>query len=176
MGALVVASLGSVGDVSAAGTATLVSGTGVPHDPPMNGIVRLELQVRSDTTSAWTAADPVHLVWKRSGGKIAAEDTRQLGQPVAAGANVPMTLVTLAPTAVGDFTLTTELETHGTRLAIGEGTAFHLAGFLFKGRGNGHGLGMSQCGARGRGAAGQDYPQLTPASYPGAPLRSRRST
>src|SRR5207244_10010108 len=89
VGALVAASLGSAGYVSAAGTATLVSGTVVPHDPPMNGIVRLELQVRNDTTSAWTAADLVHLAWKRADGKIAAEDTRQLGQPVAAGASVP---------------------------------------------------------------------------------------
>src|SRR5947208_5993120 len=173
MGALVVASLGSFGEVIAAGTATLVSGTVVPHDPPMNGIVRLELQVRNDTTSAWTAADPVHLVWKRADGKIAAEDTRQLGQPVAAGANVPLTLVTLAPTAVGDFTLTTELETHGSRLAIGERTAFHLAGFLFRGRGNGHGLGMSQWGARGRAAAGQDYRKILATYYAGTRIESR---
>src|SRR5437867_12537338 len=103
MGALVAASLGSAGYVSAAGTATLVSGTVVPHDPPMNGIVRLELQVRNDTTSAWAAADPVHLIWKHDG-KTAAEDTRQLGQPAAVGASIPLTLVTLAPTAVGDFT------------------------------------------------------------------------
>src|SRR5205823_1427882 len=176
MGALVVASLGSLGDVSAAGTATLVSGTVVPHDPPMNGIVRLELQVRNDTTSAWTAADPVHLVWKRADGKIAAEDTRQLGQPVAAGASVPLTLVTLAPTAVGDFTLTTELETHGSKLAIGERTAFHLAGFLFKGRGNGHGLGMSQWGARGRAAAGQDYRKILAAYYAGTRIENRDTT
>ncbi len=176
MGALVAASLGSVGPVSAAGTATLVSGTVVPHDPPMNGIVRLELQVRNDTTSAWTAADPVHLVWKRADGKIAAEDTRQLGQPVAAGANVPLTLVTLAPTAVGDFTLTTELETHGSRLAIGERTSFHLAGFLFRGRGNGHGLGMSQWGARGRAAAGQDYRKILAAYYAGTRIENRDTT
>ena len=176
MGALVVASLGSLGDVSAAGTATLVSGTVVPHDPPMDGIVRLELQVRNDTTSAWTAADPVHLIWKRADGKVADADTRQLGQPVAAGANVPLTLVTLAPTAVGDFTLSTELETHGAKLAIGEPTAFHLSGFLFKGRGNGHGLGMSQWGARGRAAAGQDYRKILAAYYTGTRIDNRDTT
>jgi len=176
MGALVVASPGSLGDVSAAGTATLVSGTVVPHDPPMNGIVRLELQVRNDTTSAWTAADPVHLVWKRADGKVAAEDTRQLGQPVAPGAGLPLTLVTLAPTAVGDFTLSTELETHGAKLAIGEPTVFHLSGFVFKGRGNGHGLGMSQWGARGRAAAGQDYRKILAAYYTGTRIDNRDTT
>lgn len=176
MGALLLASFGSVGHASAAGTATLVSGTVVPHDPPMNGIVRLDLQVRNDTTSAWTAADPVHLIWKRADGKTAAEDTRQLGQHVAAGASLPVTLVTLAPTAVGDFTLSTQLETHGTRLAIGEPTAFHLTGFLFKGRGNGHGLGMSQWGARGRATAGHDYRKILTAYYAGTRIENRDTT
>ena len=173
VGALVIGAVGSFGHASAAGTATLVSGTVVPHDPPMDGIVRLELQVRNDTSSAWSAADPVHLIWKRADGKTAAEDTRQLGQPVAAGAGLPLTLVTLAPTAVGDFTLTTELETHGSRLAIGEPTPFHLSGFLFKGRGNGHGLGMSQWGARGRAAAGQDYRKILATYYAGTRIDSR---
>ena len=173
VGALVIGAVGSFGHASAAGTATLVSGTVVPHDPPMDGIVRLELQVRNDTSSAWSAADPVHLIWKRVDGKTAAEDTRQLGQPVGAGAGVPLTLVTLAPTAVGDFTLTTELETHGSRLAIGEPTPFHLSGFLFKGRGNGHGLGMSQWGARGRAAAGQDYRKILATYYAGTRIESR---
>jgi len=36
---------------SAAGTATLVSGTVVPHNPPMDGVVRLDLRVRNDTAS-----------------------------------------------------------------------------------------------------------------------------
>src|SRR5437870_12157230 len=165
MGALVFAFMGSVGLASAAGTATLVSGTVIPHEPPMDGIGSLELQVRSGTASAWTAGDPIHLIWKRTDGKAAAEDTRQLGRPVAPGASLPLTLVTLAPTAVGDFSLTTELETHGTRLAIGEPTAFHLAGFLFKGRGNGHGLGMSQWGARGRAGAGDDDRKILAAYY-----------
>src|SRR5438105_6598245 len=173
VGALVFAFMGSVGLASAAGTATLVSGTVIPHEPPMDGIVRLDLQVRNDTASAWTAADPIHLIWKRTDGKAAAEDTRQLGRPVAPGASLPLTLVTLAPTAVGDFSLTTELETHGTRLAVGEPTAFHLAGFLFKGRGNGHGLGMSQWGARGRAAAGQDYRKILSTYYAGTRIDTR---
>jgi stage II sporulation protein D len=167
-GALVMtAAVVSASGASAAGTATLVSGTVLPHNPPMDGIVRLDLQVRNDTSSAWTAADPVHLIWKSADGKTAAEDIRQLGQPVAAGATVPLTLVTLAPTAVGDFSLATELETHGTTLAIGVPTAFHLSGFLFKGRGNGHGLGMSQWGARGRASAGQDYKKILSTYYTG---------
>jgi hypothetical protein len=40
-----------------------------------------------------------------------------------------------------------------------------LSGFLFKGRGNGHGLGMSQWGARGRAAAGQDYKKILSTYY-----------
>src|SRR5438128_5537584 len=142
----------------------------------MDGIVRLELQVRNDTSSAWSAADPVHLNWKRVDGKTAAEDTRQLGQPVGAGAGVPLTLVTLAPTAVGDFTLTTELETHGSRLAVGEPRALQLSGLLFRGRGNGHGLGMSQWGARGRAAAGQDYRKILAAYYTGTRIDNRDTT
>jgi SpoIID/LytB domain protein len=73
------------------------------------------------------------------------------------GSSITLTLTTLAPAAVGDFTLVTELETGGKKLSIGNPSRFHLAGFLFSGRGNGHGLGMSQWGARGRAAAGQDY-------------------
>src|SRR5205814_9274455 len=86
------------------------------------------------------------------------------------------TLVTLAPTAVGDFTLTTELETHGSKLAIGERTSFHLAGFRFRGRGNGHGLGMSQWGPRGRAAAGQDYRKILAAYYAGTRIENRDTT
>jgi SpoIID/LytB domain protein len=167
------AALASVSGVSAAGTATLVAGTVLPHNPPMGGIVRLELQIRNDTSTAWTAADPVHLSWKAGDGKTAAEDTRQLGQPVAAGASVSLPLVTLAPTASGDFTLTVELATHGTRLAIGAPTVFHLSGFLFRGRGNGHGLGMSQWGARGRAAAGNDYKNILSTYYAGTRIDTR---
>src|SRR3989454_2391322 len=119
MGALLVASLGSVGRAMAAGPATLVSGTVVPHDPPMNGIVRLELHGRNDTTSAWTAADPVHLIWKHDG-KTAAEDTRQLGQPVAVGASIPLTLVTLAPTAVCGINLQMVLQERRTTRPNGD--------------------------------------------------------
>jgi SpoIID/LytB domain protein len=174
MSAVVVAAeLGSVSAVSAGATATLVGGTVLPLNPPMGGIVRLQLQVRNDTSSAWSAADPVHLTWKAGDGKVATEDTRQLGQAVVPGVTVPVTLVTLAPTATGDFTLTVELETHGTRLAIVAPTAFHLSGFLFRGRGNGHGLGMSQWGARGRAAAGQDYRKILSTYYTGTRIDTR---
>ena len=174
IGALVmVAAIISPSGVSAAGTATLVSGTVLPHNPPMGGIVRLDLQIRNDTLSTWSAADPVHLTWKASDGKTAVEDLKQLGQPVAPAASAILTLVTLAPTAIGDFTLTVELETHGTRMAIGDPTVFHLSGFLFKGRGNGHGLGMSQWGARGRAAAGQDYATILSTYYTGTRVDAR---
>src|SRR5260370_15515655 len=139
----------------------------------MGGIVRLALQIRNDTPSAWSADDPVHLTWKAGDGKATTEDTKQLGQPVAPAASASLTLVTLAPTAVGDFTVTVELATHGTRLAIGDPTVFHLSGFLFKGRGNGHGLGMSQWGARGRAAAGQDYGKILSSYYTGTRIETR---
>ena len=173
-GAIVMAAaIGSASGASAAGTATLVSGTVLPNNPPMGGIVRLDLQVRNDTSTAWTAADLVHLTWKSADGKTATEDTRQLGQPAAPGATVPLTLVTLAPAAVGDFSLATELETHGARLAVGSPTSFHLSGFLFRGRGNGHGLGMSQWGARGRAAGGQDYKKILSTYYTGTRIDTR---
>ena len=139
----------------------------------MDGVVRLELHVRNDTASAWAARDPVHLVWKGGDGKAVATDTRPLGQAVAPAATFTLTLVTLSPTAVGDFTLTTELETGGSHLQIGDPTAFHLSGFLFKGRGNGHGLGMSQWGARGRAAAGDDYKKILAAYYKNSRIDSR---
>jgi stage II sporulation protein D len=157
----------------AAGTATLLSGSVLPHDPPMGGIVRLQLKVRNDTAGPWRAGDLLHLTWKRAGGGNEAEEVRQLGAAADAGAAVEITLVTPAPTATGDFTLTTELETGGTRLAIGEPTGFHLNGFLFRGRGNGHGLGMSQWGARGRAGAGQDYRKILSTYYSGTRIDSR---
>jgi stage II sporulation protein D len=158
---------------SAAATATLVAGTVVPHNPPMDGVVRLDLRVRNDTASAWAAGDLVHLTWKGTDGKPVAADASPLGQAVAPAATVTLTLVTLAPTAVGDFTLTVEIETRGSQLQIGDPTPFHLSGFLFKGRGNGHGLGMSQWGARGRAGAGDDYKKILAAYYQNSRIDSR---
>jgi stage II sporulation protein D len=142
----------------------------------MGGIVRLELMVRNDGTVSWPANDPMHLTWKSSDGKTIAEDTRQLAQAVAARATVALNLVTLAPAALGDFTLTVDLEDHGSRLAIGDPTAYHLNGFLFKGKGNGHGLGMSQWGARGRASAGQDYRKILGTYYSSTKIESRDSS
>lgn len=169
----IVAGLLPASGVAAAESATLVSGTVLPHNPPIDGIVRLDLQVRNDTSLAWSAKDPVRLTWKGTGGKTTAEDVRQLAQAVPAGASRALTLVTLAPTAVGDFTLTVALETHGNRLAIGDPTAFHLSGFLFKGRGNGHGLGMSQWGARGRASSGEDYRKILSSYYAETRIETR---
>jgi len=169
---VVAAAIVSASGASAAGTATLVSGTVLPKNPPMGGIVRLDLQVRNDTSTAWSATDLVHLTWKSADGKTTTEDTRQLGIAVAPAAAVPLTLVTLAPAAVGDFSLATELESHSGTLAIGVPTSFHLSGFLFNGRGNGHGLGMSQWGARGRAAAGQDYRKILSTYYTGTVIET----
>ena len=161
---------------AASDVATLVSGTVIPHDPPMDGLVRLNLQVRNGTSSAWAATDPIHLTWKSGDGKVVTEDTHPLGQPIARSATAALTLVTLAPAATGDFTLTVELESHGTRLPVGVPTGFHLSGFLFKGRGNGHGLGMSQWGARGRASAGQDYRKILSTYYAGTRIDTRDTT
>lgn len=168
------AAVGSaIGVRAASGTATLISGTALPHDPPMGGIVRLDLMVRNDGTTTWSANDPVHLSWKNSDGKTVAEDTRPLGQPVAPAATIAANLVTLAPTAVGDFTLAVELDDHGSHLSIGDPTAYRLNGFVFKGKGNGHGLGMSQWGARGRAATGQDYRKILSAYYTNTKIETR---
>ena len=158
---------------SAAATATLVAGTVIPHNPPIDGVVRLDLRVRNDTASAWAAGDLIRLTWKAADGKQVTADARPLGQAVAPAAAADLALVTLSPTAVGDFTLTTELETRGSRLQIGDPTAFHLSGFLFKGRGNGHGLGMSQWGARGRAGAGDDDKKILAAYYRNSRIDSR---
>ena len=142
----------------------------------MDGVVRLDLRVRNDTASAWAAGDLVHLTWKGADGKQVTADTRQLDQAIAPAGTATLALVTLSPTAVGDFTLTAELETHGTHLQIGDPTPFHLSGFLFKGRGNGHGLGMSQWGARGRAGAGDDYKKILAAYYKNSRIDSRGTT
>jgi SpoIID/LytB domain protein len=162
--------IGSAHAASAA--ATLVSGTVLPHDPPMDGIVRLDLQVRNDTSNAWPASDRIHVTWK-AGGKTVSEDVRGLAQVVSPSATVPLKLVTLAPAATGDFALTVDLEDHGSRLPIGDPTAFHLNGFLFRGKGNGHGLGMSQWGARGRASNGQDYRKILSSYYSGTRIDTR---
>jgi SpoIID/LytB domain protein len=170
--ALLVVAMLPVASATAAGTATLVAGTVLPHNPAMDGVTRLDLQVRNDTERAWSPADVLHLTWKAAG-KTVTEESRRLGQGVGPGGTIPLALVTLSPAAAGDFTLTTELETNGARLPIGDPTSFHLGGFLFKGHGNGHGLGMSQWGARGRAAAGQDYRKILNAYYQGTRIDSR---
>src|SRR5260370_431515 len=117
------------------------------------------------------ASPPVR--WRGAAGRPVRGDARRRGQAVAPAATATLTLVTLSPTAVGDFTLTTELETRGSQLQIGDPTPFHLSGFLFKGRGNGHGLGMSQWGARGRAGAGDDDKKILPAYYKNSQIDSR---
>ncbi|GAC1479157.1 MAG: hypothetical protein PVSMB9_02430 [Candidatus Dormibacteria bacterium] len=173
MTALLATSAIGVLPASAAESATLVSGTVLPDKPSMDGVVRLELEVRNDTSRAWAGSDLVHLTWKAADGKTISDESRRIGQAVAAKASIALNLTTLAPSSVGDFTLTTEIETNGGRLAVGAPSPFHLSGFLFKGRGNGHGLGMSQWGARGRDAAGQDYRKILSAYYQGTRIDSR---
>jgi len=159
---------------AAAGSSVLVRAEIVlPHQPTMGGIVRLELEVRNQSARTWSAQDTVHLRWERVDRQPAAEDVRKLGQNVPAGATAKLSFVTLAPVEVGDFKLVTEVASHGATLPVGDPVSFHLAGFLFRGRGNGHGLGMSQWGARGRAAEGQDYRAILAAYYRDTQLEAR---
>jgi stage II sporulation protein D len=156
--------------------AALVSGTVLPDQPPLDGVVRLDLTVRNATSVAWHPSDVIHLAWKTGSGETLSDDQRPLALLVPPNGTSRLTLVTLAPARVGDFTLTTELATGGQRLAIGAPMPYHLSGFLFDGRGNGHGLGMSQWGARGRAAAGQDAGTMLAAYYQGTRIDARDSS
>jgi len=159
--------------VRAASGVTVRSSSVLPQQPPIGGVVRLTLDLVNDGASAWSSHDTVRIRWVRSDGQTALEGTQPLGRSVPPGAETTLTLVTLAPSAVGDFTLAVSLTTHGTQLALGDPAPFHLSGFLFSGRGNGHGLGMSQWGARGRGQAGQDYRSVLQAYYQGVSIDVR---
>jgi len=158
--------------VPAASGVTVRSSSVLPQQPPIGGVVRLTLDVVNDSTSAWGPHDTVRIRWVRSG-QTALEATQPLGQSVPAAGETTLAMVTLAPVAVGDFTLAVTLTTHGTQLALGDPVPLHLSGFLFSGRGNGHGLGMSQWGARGRGQAGQDYRSILQAYYQGVSIDVR---
>ncbi len=157
----------------AAGLATLMSRSILPAQPSLGGLVRLDLQVRNDDSSAWSAQDTIHLRWQAGDGQTTVEDVHVLGQDVARSAIIRLRLVTLAPAEVGDFKLVTELVVRGRTLKIGDPLTFHLLGFLFRGHGNGHGLGMSQWGARGRAAEQQLYPAILGAYYQGTHLEVR---
>ncbi len=159
--------------VRAASGVTVQSSSVLPQQPPIGGVVRLTLDLVNDSASAWSPHDTVRIRWVRSNGQTALEETQPLGLSVPAGGATTLALVTLAPAAVGDFTLGVILNTHRTQLALGDPTPFHLSGFLFSGRGNGHGLGMSQWGARGRGEAGQDYRSILLAYYQGVSIDVR---
>lgn len=169
---LILAGTLGVAPAQAASGIAVRSSSVLPEQPPIGGVVRLTLDVVNDSASAWTARDTVRIRWAGSG-QTAVETTQPFGQNVAAGGQTTLALVTLAPSAVGDFTLAVTLNTHGTQLALGDPIAFHLSGFLFSGRGNGHGLGMSQWGARGRGQAGQDYRNILHAYYQGVSIDVR---
>lgn len=159
--------------VRAASGATVRASSVLPHQPPIAGVVRLDLDVVNDSPSAWSPRDTLRIRWLRSDGRTALENALPLGRSVPAGGETTLALVTLAPSAVGDFRLLVALDTHGSHLVIGDPMPFHLSGFLFLGRGNGHGLGMSQWGARGRGQEGQDYQSILQAYYRGVVIDQR---
>ncbi len=173
LGFLAASAVFTLAPASAAGGATLGNRTVLPQQPPLGGLVRLQLRVTNDSGTAWSAQDTVRLRWERADGRSAAVDVRPLGQGVGPKTSVTLTFVTLAPSEVGDFKLITQLSTSGKTLQIGEPVSFHLAGFLFRGHGNGHGLGMSQWGARGRAAEGQDYRAILAAYYRDTQLEAR---
>ncbi|HYM50536.1 MAG TPA: SpoIID/LytB domain-containing protein [Candidatus Limnocylindrales bacterium] len=170
--AILGATIGTV-PVSADGGAVLVAGSTLPDVPPLDGVIRLDLTVRNGTTAAWRPADLMHLIWRTGSGQSVADDQRPLGVAVAPNATAHLTFVTLAPAQVGDFTLTTQLQTGATMLPVGAVMPYHLSGFLFQGKGNGHGLGMSQWGARGRAEAGQSYRTILAAYYQGTRIETR---
>ena len=167
-----IATAGAVGAHAAAGI-TFLSGSVVPHQPALGGAVRLELTFRNDSPGAWSASDQVRIRWLHADGSGATQDVRPLGSRVASGKMTTLTVVTAAPAQAGEFHLVPELHTAGSWRAIGNPLDFHLSGFLFRGRGSGHGLGMSQWGARGRAAAGQSYRTILAAYYHGAEITTR---
>jgi stage II sporulation protein D len=171
-GLTAIAMVGTVG-ARAAGGITFLSGSVLPDQPALGGAVRLELKFRNDSSRAWSASDLVRLRWLHKDGSGAAQDVRPLGSRVASGRVTTLSVVTAAPAQAGEFHLVPELQTAGSWRAIGNPLDFHLSGFLFHGRGSGHGLGMSQWGARGRAAAGQSYRTILGAYYHGAQLTTR---
>jgi len=124
---------------------------------------------RRNSNSAWRGSSCAEA---RSTRAFAAA-TFPLASAVAPNAVARLALVTLAPSQVGDFTLTARLQTRSASLPVGAPLSFHLGGFLFRGKGNGHGLGMSQWGARGRAQAGQNYRTILSAYYQGTRIEQR---
>lgn len=160
---------------AAASGATVRSFSVLPAQPAIGAVVRIQLDIVNDSGGGWNAGDTIHVLWRRTTGQPALEDKLPLNRSVPRGGETTLALVTLAPTAVGDFLLSVGLDSHGQHLALGDPTPFHLSGFLFRGRGNGHGLGMSQWGARGRGQAGQDYRSILQTYYHGASIDHRET-
>lgn len=136
-----------------------------PEAPLPGGVVRLHLQLHNHSRQSWNAGDPVAYRW--AGGD---EGRRPLGERVPPGARVTRTLVLPTPSNPGATTLTVRLpEADGAPLEV----PVSLQGFYVDGRGNGHGLGMSQWGARGRAESGQDYRAILASYYQGARLDKR---
>jgi SpoIID/LytB domain protein len=61
----------------------------------------------------------------------------------------------------------------GSATAVADGTPPPMPDLTFFGRGYGHGVGMSQYGARGRALAGQVAPEILAHYYPGTTLGTR---
>src|SRR6266851_1732434 len=113
---LLAAALGGA-PVRAASGVTVRSSSVLPRQPAIGGVVRLTLDLVNDSASAWGPHDTVRIRWVRSG-QTALEATQPLGQSVPPGGETTLAMVTLAPSAVGDFTLAVTLNTHGTQVAL----------------------------------------------------------
>lgn len=171
--AAIAAAVPAASTVHAVAGATVRSSTVVPVQPALGGTVRLGFDVSNDSGRPWSSADTVRLRWQNADGQPVAEESRTIGQDVAPGAGLRLTVVTLAPVQVGDFKLIAELVSGATAFPLGNPLSFRLDGFLFKGHGNGHGLGMSQWGARGRDSDGQTYRDILAAYYQGSTIETR---
>ncbi len=136
-----------------------------PEAPLPAGVVRVHLRLINHSRQSWNATDPVTYRWGEG------EQGRQLlGERVPPGRQVTRMLVIPTPSSPGATTLTLRLpDADAAPLEL----PVTLQGFYVDGRGNGHGLGMSQWGARGRAESGQDYRAILAAYYTGARIDKR---
>ncbi len=136
-----------------------------PEAPLPASIVRLSLELENHSGRAWEATDPIAYAW--GGGP---EGRRPLQQRVPAGKTAARALVIPTPPDPGAGKLVIRLPaTEAAPLEV----PVTLTGLYLDGHGNGHGLGMSQWGARARAEAGQDYRAVLSAYYADARLERR---
>jgi len=135
-----------------------------PEAPLPASIVRVHIGLENRSGRTWKATERLAYAW--NGGP---QRSQALEDPIRPGERRSRILVIPTPARPGPTKL-------GLRLpAIGAVVEVPVAptGVYVDGRGNGHGLGMSQWGARARGEAGADYRAILAAYYTGALVESR---